>query len=215
MVAGQKNRYLFVGLGNPGSKYEWTRHNLGFLVLKAFAMQHHLKFKQESRYQAELARGMIGEKEVHLLLPLTYMNESGRAIKQYMHEKQISLDELTVVVDDVDIFFKELRMRPSGSSGGHNGLKSIELHLQSRNYQRLRMGIGCESLSIPLENYVLQHFSDEEMSSLGNVVQQATHVLDRLLHVEFAQVMNEVNTKKSDLVKRLGEKNDSYPEKSL
>lgn len=195
MTAEQKKRHLYVGLGNPGTQYQWTRHNLGFLVVKQFAKQNNLTFKQDSRYQAELAKGMIRDKEVHLLLPLTYMNLSGIAVKKYMHEKSLSLHEMTVVVDDVALLFKDMRLRLMGSSGGHNGLKSLEAHLQSRDYQRLRMGIGCENLCIPLENYVLQCFSKEELPDLEQVVQEGARVLDRLLDSDVSMVMNEVNKK--------------------
>jgi len=195
VIAEQKRRHLYVGLGNPGIHYQWTRHNLGFLVVKEFAKQNNLIFKQDSRYQAELAKGMIRDKEVHLLLPLTFMNLSGIAVKKYIHEKSLSLDEVTVVVDDVALLFKDMRLRLMGSSGGHNGLKSLEAHLQSRGYQRLRMGIGCENLRIPLENYVLQSFSEEEMSDLEQVVKEGAKVLDRLIDSDVSIVMNEVNKK--------------------
>lgn len=198
-------KYLFVGLGNPGPRYEMTRHNLGFLVLKAFANQHSWKFKHELRFQADIAKGKIQDQEVHLLLPLTYMNESGVAVKKYMKEKKFSIDQIVVVVDDVAIPFEEIRLRTSGSSGGHNGLKSIEAHLQDREYARLRMGIGCQKLEIPLENYVLQRFSEQERGVLESFIKRATAILENLLSEDIAKVMNDVNTKKSDLIKRLGE----------
>lgn len=170
-------RRLIAGLGNPGMKYEGTRHNLGFIVLSAMAKKLDLSFKKEGRFTSLLAEGMVGEAQVLLLLPMTYMNLSGGAIRKVCDYYKIPFEDpssFLVVVDDVYIKFGSMRLRDEGSPGGHNGLKNIEEHLQTRQYARLKMGIGpkdeCEWG--PLEEYVLNGFTPEERVALPTFVER-------------------------------------------
>jgi peptidyl-tRNA hydrolase, PTH1 family len=186
---------VFIGLGNPGTKYEMTRHNLGFLVIKAFAEGHGLKFKAEPRFQASVARGMICGKDVFLLMPMTYMNESGLAVKRFMEYYKLDFEKLVVVSDDIALDFGMMRLRLAGSAGGHNGLKSIENWLGTTCYARLRMGIGYSTRAPSLADHVLDNFTEEELKSLPNILEKGAASLKQLLTDGFVPVMNNVNAK--------------------
>ena len=136
--------YLIVGLGNPGIVYENTRHNVGFKVVKSLAKKYGLKFKDEKKFKAKVAKGNILGFEVYLLLPKTYMNESGVAVKKAKDYLKIDMKNILIVVDDADINFEEFRLKEDSASAGHKGLKSIQQHLNTQKYARLRVGIGRE-----------------------------------------------------------------------
>ncbi len=176
--------YLIVGLGNPGSKYEKTRHNLGFMAVEAFAKTHGLSLKRGWRLNGRVASGCVGERKVFLLLPSTYMNLSGTAVSKAVNYYHIPLNRILVIVDDVYIKIGELRIRPSGSPGGHNGLKNIDALLGTQEYPRLRMGVGPEEGQLPsrqevaLEEYVLAQFAPSEQKRLIQVVENSTSVIE-------------------------------------
>lgn len=182
---------MIVGLGNPGVKYALNRHNIGFIVVQAVAEKEGWNFKSEKQANATVTKGKIEGRPIHLLLPLTYMNESGRALRLYLEYHQIRDPVICVVYDDADIPFGEMRLRSKGSSGGHNGLKSIEAHLQTIHYGRLRMGIGRErQFGRPLADYVLENFSEEEQRELIKFVDEGKQVLRRLFNEPLTVVMN-------------------------
>lgn len=185
--------FVFVGLGNPGPKYEKTRHNIGYLVVRAFAERQGWHFEEESRFQAFVCKGRIEKTMIHLLLPTTYMNLSGAAIKSYLDFFKLEKSQLTVIVDDIALPFGQVRLRWEGSSGGHNGLKSVESNLGTACYGRLRMGIGHPQGKV-LANYVLEPFSQIEIECLGSVVDRGATILHQLTRENFVRVMNEVNT---------------------
>lgn len=164
--------YLLVGLGNPGSAYDYTRHNIGFHVIEAIASQLGWAFKNTPRLQAKLAQGVVGDKKVLLLLPQTYMNSSGESVRLCVDYYRICLNHVMVVTDDIAIPFGNLRVKPSGSSGGHNGLKSIESHLSTQIYPRMRVGVGDERQG-SLADHVLSRFSQQEMDLLPRIVDRA------------------------------------------
>lgn len=184
---------LFVGLGNPGREYAMTRHNIGYLVIQALAKQMGLILREDRRFNAEVARGVCEKKTVHLLLPLTYMNLSGKALRGYLDYLKFPLSNAIVVSDDIALPFGQLRLRGMGSSGGHNGLKSIETHLGTSQYKRLRMGIGHPGERV-LANYVLEGFNQSELHELPIFIDQAVDVLKLLMKESFSRVMNQVNT---------------------
>lgn len=174
---------LIVGLGNPGTKYEKTRHNLGFEVVKAYAKKQDWSFKNDLRLKGKLAKGRYEEIETILLLPMTYMNLSGISIEKALKYFKIPLDKLLVVVDEVYLTLGTLRLRPYGSSGGHNGLKSIEGHLHTQNYSRLRLGVGSRSGShianhYRLESYVLDNFAEDEQDPVIDVIDKGVKVIE-------------------------------------
>lgn len=172
--------FLIVGLGNPTEKYEMTRHNLGFMLVKQFAAKHELFFKNVRKLKGKVARKEQGEEEVILLLPTTYMNLSGESVKRARHFFHIELSRLLVVVDDVYLPFGSLRSRRGGSSGGHNGLKSVESSLSTREYARLRVGIGPND-SESLEMFVLSPFSEEEQEQLPHILNRGVGMLEKWL----------------------------------
>ena len=169
------NPKLIVGLGNPGAKYTWTRHNLGFLVLEALAAQQKILWRSSSVNQGVLARIVLEGVECSLLLPTTFMNNSGTAVKKLAVKQGIPLKDILIVCDDLDLPFGKLRLRPSGSAGGHNGLKSIIEHLGSNQFARLRMGINAPGNNIETVDYVLSNFTAAEKKSLAVII---NHALD-------------------------------------
>ena len=190
-----QNKRLFVGLGNPGARYALTRHNFGFLVVEELASLIGLPLQESKYFSAKVAKGRIDGIETHLLLPLTYMNESGRSVSSYLAYYKITIDQVVVVCDDVALNLGQLRLRSQGSSGGHNGLKSVATHLSTEEFARLRMGIGSAPPQEPLADYVLSNFKADEMTLLGESVQRGATVLKALITDSVSTVMNRVNTK--------------------
>ena len=163
---------LVVGLGNPGSEYARTRHNAGFLVLDTVAGKASWNF--EKKFNARVARVEQGGRKVFLAQPQTFMNASGEAVHALMAFYRIEPSALLVVVDDADLPFGEIRMRPKGGSGGHHGLESIEQHLGTREFARLRVGIGRTADGRrEITGYVLGKFAPDEMTLLEKVLQRA------------------------------------------
>ncbi len=193
--------FIFIGLGNPGAQYAMTRHNLGYLVVEAFASQLGWSLKEESQFNAKVAKGVVEQQAVHLLLPLTYMNLSGQAVRRYLDYFKIAVNQVLIIMDDIALPFGELKLRAMGTSGGHNGLKSIETSLGTSHYKRLRMGIGHPGEKM-LASYVLESFSLIEQQSLSQFIGSGVSVMRRLLTESFTQVMNQVNTSVNQTLKK-------------
>lgn len=172
---------VIAGLGNPGKKYELTRHNLGYLVVQEIAAIHGWSFKEETEFNAKVATGRILDNKIHLLLPTTYMNESGRAVRRYLDFYKYTADELLVVSDEVALPFGDMRLRFTGSAGGHNGLKSIQTHLGTSEYARLRMGVGADYTDKTLADHVLDTFRPEELKHLAAFVQKGAAFIEQLM----------------------------------
>jgi len=170
---------LIVGLGNPGKKYELTRHNIGFLILDKFASKKNLHFKKKENYQ--YVEGSTGSSTFFLLKPITYMNLSGIAVSEFLSKINIPLENMLVIVDDVNLELGKIRLRKSGSDGGHNGLKSIIYHLESNQFPRLRFGIG-NKFEGELAEYVLSKFSDEELSSINYSLEFSIELIENFIH---------------------------------
>lgn len=169
--------HLIVGLGNPGSAYEWTRHNFGFKVVRAYAEKHGFAFRSGLNGIADFAQREIQGNKIALILPMTYMNTSGQAVRLFMDYFKMPLECLMVVADDIALPFGRMRLRSEGSAGGHNGLKSIEEHLGTQGYPRLRMGIG-DRLHGGLADYVLGQFTPEERTDLPSLIEKGVAVLE-------------------------------------
>jgi PTH1 family peptidyl-tRNA hydrolase len=193
----ETQEFLIIGLGNPGSAYQQTRHNAGYLIVEAFAKKQQLTFKQSSNLVGGIARGEVHGKKVTLLLPTTYMNTSGEAVRRCMDYYKVPVDQVMVVCDDVALPLGTLRMRSKGSSGGHNGLKSIEAHVHTQYYARLRVGVGAPGGQI-LADYVLGRFSSEESKTLLEVSQKAVEVLELWMRAGIATAMQAANSAKED-----------------
>jgi len=181
---------LVVGLGNPGSAYLFTRHNIGFMVLDAWADEEEVPFKDESARHAKVAALASGER---LVKPMTYMNESGKSVGAWLEWLKLTVADLLVVVDDVALPMGQLRIRPEGSAGGHNGLKSIETHLGTSGYARLRCGVDAVPPGWSLESWVLSRFRREEEDALVGMVQKARLAIECCQREGIAVAMNRFN----------------------
>ena len=197
------NKYLIAGLGNPGLLYKNTRHNLGCRVIDALAKKYDLKFKDEKKFKAKVAYGKILGFDVYLLFPLTYMNESGVAIKKAVDYLKIDIKNILVVVDDADILFEEFRLKKDSTSGGHRRLQSIETHLKSQKFARLRVGIGRERQA--LKAYVLDRFTVQEKKKLPTIEKKAVEYIEIYLKEGLEKAANIANVR---LKKNKEEKQD-------
>ena len=165
--------YLIVGLGNPGREYEFTRHNLGFLAVRALAQKKDLEFKTSSFTKGLLAEGKIQGTKLYLFLPMTFMNHSGAAVKDIIANEHIPLKNVLIVCDDLNLAFGQMRLRPRGSEGGHNGLSSVIEHLESEGFARLRLGIGPAGRDKEVVEFVLSEFTKREKKSLKSFTEMA------------------------------------------
>jgi PTH1 family peptidyl-tRNA hydrolase len=204
---GEK-QLVVIGLGNPGTRYEMTRHNMGAIVVQGFARTQGVAFKADNRFLAKTAKKSVQGSTVHLILPATYMNESGKAVRMYIDYYKLTPLDILVVSDDADLPFGALRLRSQGSSGGHNGLKSIERNLGTSKYPRLRIGIGREDESRKeLSDFVLDRFTKNEESLLFETVESGIKVLNMLLSEPLENVMNVINTSVKEEKQNIQEKN--------
>ena len=184
-------KHLIVGLGNPGKEYEKTRHNIGFEVVKAYGQKHGVSFRENSKINGYVAK-IANQEIVYLLMPLTYMNLSGEAVLKCLNYFEITdLNNLLVVVDDADLDYGQFRLKPSGSTGGHNGLKSIEEHLHTKDFSRLRIGIGRGKAD--LADYVLSRFTLSEQEQLLKILDKGGSFIDMWLKKDMQEAMNLVN----------------------
>lgn len=165
---------LIVGLGNPGTNYIDSRHNIGFSVIKALAKSCSISFKKDSGTFSLSGRGEIEDQDVMLAIPFTFMNFSGSAVKVLLKKYKVDLNNLLVVCDDVDLEFGRLKIRTGGSSGGHHGLKSIIDSLESQEFCRLRIGVGRPNGQIDTADYVLSRFNKEEKEQLKDIIRKAS-----------------------------------------
>lgn len=166
--------YLIVGLGNPGNRYRFTRHNIGFLVLEKLAEEFEIDFKQRS-FDAIWGKGKINGTDILLAMPQTYMNLSGTAVRQLVAFFKADVSNLIVIHDDLDLPFGTIRLKTGGGNAGHKGLASITENLGSSDFMRVRIGIGRPSDKSRIEGYVLEPFkSDEELSMLPEIIQTAS-----------------------------------------
>lgn len=166
--------HLIVGLGNPGRRYAGTRHNAGFLLVERVAAEAGVEWRTEIRFQARLARGGWADRGCVFCEPLSYMNASGAVAGAVARYYRVPLDRVLVLVDDADLEVGHLRLRPSGSAGGHHGLESVEQHLGSRDYARLRLGIGRQpGTRREITGHVLGAFSRDERELFERVLERA------------------------------------------
>lgn len=186
-------KYLIVGLGNIGSEYAGTRHNIGFRVLDALAKASNLVF-EDKRYGMVATLSLKGQQLV-LLKPSTYMNLSGNAVRYWMGKENIPLERLLVVVDDLSLPFGALRMKPGGSDGGHNGLKHIASVLGTQAYARLRFGIGNDFPRGGQIDYVLGQFTEEDLKTMDERVELAGEMVKSFCLAGIQITMNQFNKK--------------------
>lgn len=185
---------LILGLGNPGSKYQNTRHNAGFIVVSDLSQKHGIAGKSESKFNAIVGKGKIGNKDVVVAQPLTYMNLSGQAMSALMNFYKIKQEDILVIYDDLALDLGIIRFRGSGSDGGHNGIKSIVEHLGGKkNFDRLKVGIGPQPHMMPSEAYVLQKFSKDEEKLMTKVSQTCVEAIEFYIENDITNCMNKYN----------------------
>lgn len=184
-------KYLITGLGNPGAKYDNTRHNIGFAVLDHLAREMEAEWSTDT--QGEIATFRHKGRTFVLLKPNTYMNLSGRAVRYWLQKEKLEKDRLLVVLDDLNLEFGQQRLRGKGSDGGHNGLKNIDQLTGGNNYARLRIGIGSDYHKGQQINYVLGEWSSDEQAQLPEVIQFATDAIKSFGTVGLTRTMNGFN----------------------
>lgn len=189
---------LLVGLGNPGDRYSDTRHNVGFLALDRLAERQHGSFRQQTRLHGLLADVGSGPQRMRLLKPQTYMNDSGRSIRAALDWFGLTPQQLLVIVDDMDLPFGRLRLRASGSAGGHNGLRSSIAHLGTEAFARLRIGIGAPAGDASLRrertvSHVLGRFHAEERPILDQVLDEVICGVDLIRRQGLERAGNRLN----------------------
>lgn len=186
---------VIAGLGNPGREYAQTKHNVGFLMVDALAA--HLGVTEwREKYDAFIARARIGSEAVLLVKPQTYMNESGRAIAPLMNFYKLEADDLIVAHDDMDIPVGTIRIRKKGSSGGHNGIKSILAHLGDEHFARVRIGIGRPLPGWTVVNHVLAPFPPEDAAKVSEAIHYLVPAIECIVTEDVDKAMNRYNPKK-------------------
>jgi PTH1 family peptidyl-tRNA hydrolase len=182
---------LIVGLGNPGSEYERTRHNVGWQVVEAFARKFRIDVTRHEK-NALTGTGRVAGGSVMVAKPLTYMNLSGDAVRLLVNAYLESPQEMIVVYDDIDLPLGRLRIRPNGSSGTHNGMRSIIAEIQTESFPRLRVGIGSHEQG-RLRDYVLDEFTSEEQPVVEKAVERAVDALVLYVRGDLKRAMNQFN----------------------
>ena len=183
---------IIVGLGNPGKEYENTRHNIGFMFLDALSKAFNLDFKIDKKANTLVATMVLKEKKHYFLKPLTYMNLSGNAVYSFINYYHLEKEEIIVIHDDMDLPTGKVRIRFRGSSGGHNGIKSIINCLKTEEFNRIRIGIGHEDKNNVID-FVLSKFSKEELDLLEGVLQQAPKMILDYIENGINYIMNNYN----------------------
>ena len=179
---------LVAGLGNPGLQYSGTRHNVGFMVIDSLAGKNGVTFSRSAPWGSEL--GKWGD--ILLIKPLSYMNRTGEVLGRFAHYFKVQPEEILVVVDDVALPLGRLRLRQTGSDGGHNGLKSIIVHL-GESFMRLRVGIGASSEAEQLTDHVLGEFDQSEKPIVERAIDRATEAIEHVASNGIVSVMNDYN----------------------
>ena len=188
-----------IGLGNPGKKYSKSRHNIGFLLLQNLSKKYNSNFQLKDKLKSSCSEFIINNSTYKLFLPNTFMNNSGDAVRAIVDWYKINLDQIFIIVDDKDLPLGKIRFRKKGSSGGHNGLKSIIEKLQTNNFNRIRIGIGSPPLKKGTNNYntishVLGNISLEEKTILDKVYKRVITSLEELNSKKEDSIINELNS---------------------
>ncbi len=190
-IQGGENTFIIVGLGNPGMKYEKTRHNIGFMAIDKLAREFDISVTK-IKHNALLGEGKIGNKKIILVKPQTFMNLSGKAVASLVRFYKIDLKNLLIIYDDVDIAPKEIRIREKGSGGTHNGMKSIVGMLGSNEFPRIRLGIG-NSQVMEIHDYVLGKFSSQELKDMEKFLDKVNLATEELIKNGVSSAMNKYN----------------------
>lgn len=182
---------IIVGLGNPGSTYENTRHNVGFMFIDYISSKYKFKICKE-KYNGFFEIVDISGEKVLFLKPQSFINLSGEVIKRFLDFYKVSLDNLLIISDDLDMDFSKIKIKKSGSSGGHNGLKNIELNLGTKEYKRLKIGISNDK-NIDTKNYVLGKLTLDEKEQLNKTFLKLDGIIDDFISLDFERLMSKYN----------------------
>ena len=186
--------YIIIGLGNPGKKYEHTRHNVGFDTINILSQRNGIDIKKV-KHKAIIGEGRIAGQKVILAVPQTFMNLSGESVTALANWHKVPMENIIVVYDDIDLDLGKIRIRPSGSAGSHNGMKSIISSLGKDNFTRIRVGIGKNPSYMDLANYVLSKYTKEEEKIIYDGMCTACDSIEELLSSGINSAMNKYNNK--------------------
>lgn len=190
--------FVIVGLGNPGKKYEDTRHNAGYMAIDAIAAKYGIPVK-EKKHKALCGNGVIEGQKVLLIKPETYMNLSGESVADVLNFYKLDPEEdLLVIFDDISLAPGNIRIRKKGSAGGHNGMKSIIAHTGTQNFMRIKIGVGEKPSGWDLADYVLGHFSEEDQKKLATVMPDVIQAAVLIGQGDIDKAMNDYNAKKQE-----------------
>lgn len=184
----------FIGLGNPGKKYTNTRHNIGFLVVDELAKRNQLQLSKH-KFKCDYESEMLHQEKVLYVQPQTYMNLSGEGIRPLLDFYKISVEDIVVIYDDLDLPVGKIRLREKGGHGGHNGIRSLIDHLGTKDFKRIRVGIGRPTNAQPIVNYVLQPFAKSEADDVNHAIMIAADASESWVEKSFNDAMNHFNQK--------------------
>lgn len=182
---------LIVGLGNPGKEYQKTRHNIGFMTIDNYLKENNLELNK-TKFNGKYTETNIKGEKVIFLEPQKYMNLSGEVIRDFVKFYKIEVKDILIINDDLDMECGKIRLREKGSSGGHNGLKNIELHLNTNEYKRLKIGVGNNKM-IDTKDYVLGKFSEEEFEKIEKSIKLSKNIIDDFIDGDFTALMSNYN----------------------
>lgn len=187
---------FIVGLGNPGTRFNATRHNIGFEVIERLAYDYHIQIDR-SKHKAFVGQGVIKGEKVLLIKPQTYMNLSGESVTMALDFYKETPDKLIVIYDDTDLAVGRLRIRERGSAGGHNGIKNIIAHLKTQEFDRVRVGVGAKPPGYDMADYVLSRFTDDEMPVIQKSIKMAADAVVKMIDSGTKAAMNDYNSKEA------------------
>lgn len=186
---------LIVGLGNPGSQYEQTRHNAGFWFVEEIARLQGAQFRAEAKFSGDVCKVALQGRDIWLLKPTTFMNHSGQAVGKLAHFYKIPKDNILVAHDELDLDAGSVRLKTGGGHGGHNGLRDIIAHLGGKEFQRLRIGVGHPGHRDQVVDYVLHRAGKDEQIDIDNALDQALSVLPLLADGSWEKAVNRLHSK--------------------
>jgi PTH1 family peptidyl-tRNA hydrolase len=187
-----QGRVLIVGLGNPGDKYDGTRHNIGLDVAREFARRNRIAIT-ESNFDAEVGSGVVEGRKVTVILPQTYMNRSGYSVSRAANFYKLGADSVVILHDDIDLPCGKIRLKAGGGHGGHNGLKSIDQQLSSRDYFRIRLGVGRPPEGGNVTSWVLGRFGKGEQDQYEDLLWDGSEAVERLLSDGLSEAQNAIH----------------------
>lgn len=192
MLKERQNMYIIAGLGNPESKYDKTRHNIGFRLIDELAARNGITFS-DRKHNGLVGKGIISGEKVILLKPLTYMNLSGECVGPAADYYKVEPENVIILFDDISLDVGRIRIRKKGSAGGHNGIKSIIAHLGSENFPRLKFGVGDKPKEMDLADYVLGRFSSQDEATVSEGIKRACEAVECMIGEGCDAAMNKYN----------------------